>query len=218
MGYFDDDFYNEPSEFDKQVDEFKGYLRKAVKQEIQDELQQLRDENIALTEFKKQKEKIEQEHRSALYKFECDKERFQREVKTMRLTELLGDMSFKMWFAAQTSVFPDKCDACDKNRYIAYKTPSGRTQKEKCTTCGKSTFVYIPEEVEAYRFTQYIGGYGYSRPCLYFMRKEGVEYDMFEECGTIYSGEPFEMVSHWSMKFPKKEDCQKFCDWKNNQK
>ncbi len=216
--YYEDDFYYEPTELEEKVEEFKESLRKSVKQDIQEELERLRTENEALYEFKEQKENYEREHNNAMRNLEYEKENFKREVKRMRLTELLGDLSFNMWFANSKRVEPPKCDACDNRRMIHYKTPSGKDASEECPTCGKSTYFYEPEEIEAYEFSQNKNRYGdeYPHISLYFNRKVERDYDSFERCRTLYNGEPFEKAG-WKPTFLDKETCQEYCDWKNAQ-
>ena len=217
--YYEDDYYYEPTEFEEKIDEFKESLRKSVKQGIQDELERLRTENETLYEFKEQKEKYEREHNNAMRTIEYEKENFKRELKRTRLTELLGDLSFMMWFPNSRYVLPPKCDACDDRRYIHYKTPGGKDATEECPICGKGTYFYEPEEIEAYKFNQSKSRWGdeeYPHISLYFTRKTEKDYDSFESCRSIYSGEPFEKAS-WKPTFLDKETCQKYCDWKNTQ-
>ena len=70
-----DDFYNEPSEFEQQIYEFKQALVKAVKEEYQEELETLRKENAELADFKSKKDELERAHREALREFEKKKKR-----------------------------------------------------------------------------------------------------------------------------------------------
>lgn len=214
---FYDDYYGEASEFDMQIGEFKESLRKAVKQEIQDELQRLRDENVSLQEYKKQKDKIEREHQNALRKLESEKIAFERDIKRKRLIDLLGDFSFKMWFPNQKRVEIPKCDDCDANRYVHYKTPSGKDAKEECFVCGGIKFTYEPEEIEMYKFSQSKGRYEEDYGTWkYFSRKEERDYDNFEACRNVYEGIPFEQVHRYNIVFKDMLDCQKYCDWLNN--
>lgn len=48
-----DDYYDELSEFDMQVEEFKDSLKKAVKEEYQEKMKQLEAENARLQNIKK---------------------------------------------------------------------------------------------------------------------------------------------------------------------
>ena len=56
MSWYDDDFYNEPSEFDMLVGEFKESLMKSVKESYVKEMEQLKKENEELKEFRKERQ------------------------------------------------------------------------------------------------------------------------------------------------------------------
>ena len=61
--YYDyDDYWGDPSEFEQQVEEFKDALRNSVKDEIKEKIASLEKELAELNEFKKDKNKINQEY------------------------------------------------------------------------------------------------------------------------------------------------------------
>lgn len=61
MSYYDYEFYNELSEFDEQIKEFKAALVSSIKEEFLDEMERLRKENESLREFRDKKEEYERE-------------------------------------------------------------------------------------------------------------------------------------------------------------
>jgi len=213
-----DDFYNEPSEFEAQIDEFKQSLINAVKQDYQAEMARLHKENAELQEIKKRKKEIEAEHSRALHQFATDKENYERQLKKMRIAELLGEYMLVGWFPASHRVEKSKCDKCNNNRKIRFTSPSGKEYTEDCPICGTPTNFYEPEEIECYQFYQHKDTFGreYAGVGKYYTRKEDRDYDTFERSRTVYKGEPFEEVQSYSVVFFKQEDCQKYCDWKNN--
>ena len=83
MSWHEDDFYNEPSEFDMQVEEFKESLAKAVKSEFLEEMERLKKENRNLREIKENFEQIKRDYERK--KMECDWERTRK--KRRRLWE-----------------------------------------------------------------------------------------------------------------------------------
>lgn len=96
--YYDyDEFYNEPSEFERQVGQFKQSLIEAVKREHKDEVDRLRKENTELQEIKKRKKEIEQDHKNALSALNREKQEFERKTKQARLDELLGECWLQGW-------------------------------------------------------------------------------------------------------------------------
>lgn len=58
MSYYDNDFYNEPSEFEEQIDQLKESLMNAVRDEHKAEVERLRKENAELQEVKRAFETI----------------------------------------------------------------------------------------------------------------------------------------------------------------
>ncbi|GIO40188.1 hypothetical protein J41TS12_50490 [Paenibacillus antibioticophila] len=214
MPFYDDDFYDEPSEFDQQVDEFKQSLMKSVRDEYKAEMDRLRKENAELQDVKRRKDEIEREHCHALNQFESDKLNLENRLKRMRLTELLGENLLIGWFPSSQDNKKPKCDKCDEQRRIHFKTPSGKPADEWCE-CAKSVRSYKPEEIECYQFYQSKNSWGGKYPTVsrYYQRKEDREYDSFEACKTPYGGEPFEEVTYWRVVFDSQEECQKYCDW-----
>ena len=114
---------------------------------------------------------------------------------------------------------PPKCDKCDKNRQVEFKSPLGRTFKEACE-CTKYTITYAVQEVELMKFTicknsnlNIYRYYEHSRNV--YNDKE--DYNDYDYVTKIYNNEPFEDVHYYSTAFLDKEQCQAYCDWKNTQ-
>ncbi|MBU5672690.1 hypothetical protein [Paenibacillus brevis] len=214
MPFYDEDFYCEPSEFERQIDEFKQSLMKSVRDEYKAEMELLRKENEELQEFKKRKTEMEAEHVRALSIVQSEKRDLENRLKRMRLTELLGENLLIGWFPSSQDNKKPKCDKCDEHRRIHYKTPSGRSEHEMCE-CSKSVRSYKPEEIECYKFYQSKNSWGgdYPTVSLYYQRKVEQEYDSFEARREPFGGEPFEKVSRWNVVFNSQVECQKYCDW-----
>lgn len=62
MCYYDEDFYNEPSEFEQQIYEFKEALSKQVRDEFIEKMDKLEKENAELQTVKKDFDKIKQDY------------------------------------------------------------------------------------------------------------------------------------------------------------
>lgn len=77
MSYYDYDFYEEPSEFDIQIEEFKSSLASSVRKEFLEEMDALKKENASLREFRDNKDKYERELREA-------KAEYQRKMENCR--------------------------------------------------------------------------------------------------------------------------------------
>ena len=57
VSYYDDEFYTELSEFDKQIEEMKASLASSVQKEFLGEMDALRLENESLREFRDKKKR-----------------------------------------------------------------------------------------------------------------------------------------------------------------
>lgn len=217
---YHDEFYDNFSDFEQQVSEFKQSLLKGVKEEYQRELEQLRKENVELEEIKSKMDEIEAEHRKALSDFQREKEKIASEAKRMRLVELLGENMTIGWFAKTKYTERLKCELCDDKRQIEYTKPSGAKAYELCYVCGSAQVSLEPEEIEVYKFTQRRKGWSSEYPRIerYYTRKEERDWDNFEACRDVYMGESFEKVNNYRMVFLTLEDCQKYCDWYNAKK
>src|SRR5690625_3263152 len=132
MPYYDEDFYYEPSEFDLKVDEFKESLMKSVKEDFITELEELKKENESLQEVKKNFESIKQDYENKKRQLNFEKNDLERKVRNARLSELTKDRQVVMYKADSKRVKPPKCDKCDVDRKIHYKTPSGKDKFEYC--------------------------------------------------------------------------------------
>jgi len=212
-----EDYYDEPSEFEQQIAEFKDSLVKAVKKEHQEEIERLRRENAELQGIKSRIKQIELEHAESLRHLKAAEERAVYEAKRARLKELLSENFIQGWGVENRGEKFPKCEKCDKNRYIHYKTPSGKGATERCD-CDARMTRYEPLPIECYEFHQSkttYGGEKYPRISVYFSRKEDRDHDEYNRTRNIYKGEPFKEVDRYGIAFLNKEKCQEYCDWLN---
>lgn len=215
--YYDFYDYDEPSEFEMQIDEWKETLRSEVKKEYQDEMARLKEENAKLMDIKnnwdEKVSELEREKTKVTYAIRTAEE----EAKKMRLRELLEDFTKQAWgFKYSYEYIREKCDKCDKDGYIHYKSPQGRDVKEECD-CRKKICFYSPVEAEIVEFN---GRRGYENIKIYFEYKHNNYDDGGKDNYTlttrVYNGEDFDSIeSYWGMIFFNKEDCQRFCDYRN---
>lgn len=133
--YYDDDYYG-PSEFDEQVEAFKGELRAAVKEEIRVKLDSLTAENKTMRAQLKNLDALEQAAKRA--KVEADHakasaERTARYEVQRKSAKAVADLLNKPKFCVEAeSVVGPKCEHCDKDRYRSYTTPMGKKERELC--------------------------------------------------------------------------------------
>lgn len=201
-----DDLYNEPSEFEQQVDEFKQSLLNSIKEEFIAEMDKLKTENAELQDIKHRMEEIEFERSRERSELEHSKKIAMKEAKDMRLGELLKDYKQNIYTADSVHSRGPKCQECDADRQISYTTPLGREAKEWCA-CHETTVTYNVKEVTAASIEHWTAEYGIKVNYYDDARDQVIKsYQMYEQ------GEDFEKLNSWTY-FSEKEDCQNYCDW-----
>lgn len=209
--------YDEPSEFEMQIDEWKETLRSEVKKEYQEEMARLKEKNAKLMDIKnnwnEKVEELEEEKAKLTYAIRTA----EKEAKKMRLRELLEDFTKQAWgYKCSYEYIREKCDKCDKNGYIHYKSPQGRDVKEECN-CRERRYFYSPVEAEIVELN---GRRGNENINIYFEYKrnnyEDDDRDNYTLTTRIYDGQDFDLINdYYGMIFWDKEDCQRFCDYLN---
>lgn len=203
--------YYEPSEFDEAVEEFKDAIRRNVRQELQDVIEQIKKENAELREVKENWDKIKREHEQAMWELTLAKEHAKEEVYKERLVEFLRRFSFVGYRPDADFVYEAKCDKCDEYRKIHFVSPMGREMVEDCS-CAKGKLVYNPKEVHLFSFTVC----GRNSEILYFERfDEDINHDRYEYVSEFYDNLPgkFDEVNQYRDVFKNKADCAEYCKW-----
>ena len=216
MNNWDPDFYNEPSEFEQMIDEFKRTLMNSVKAEHKDEIKKLRTENANLQTIKNDWKNINYLYESKHRQLENERSTMERTVSKKRLNDLMIDFEISLYNARSERVVGEKCNECDDKRRIAYTTPQGRKTYEECK-CNNGKQVYSPQELKCFEI--FLSRDGNRMVGLYKKRNYGddgmkeTEYD-YENIYKI--GTEYENVNSYRTAFRTKEDCQKYCDWLND--
>ena len=211
MNYFDEEFYEEPCEFEEQINELKTALASSVQQKFLAEMDALRKENESLKDFRDKKKAYDQELAQAKAQYEAKMRDAERTVARKRLKDLLAMFSVTGYRVHTEYVYGPKCDRCDGNRKIHYSSPAGRKMTEDCL-CAVKTPVYSPKEVPLVSFIA-----SDKLSTMYFDRTDkDRDYDRYDMCAELYDGDkelPFEKINWYRAVFLKKEDCQRYCDW-----
>ncbi|MEI2341636.1 hypothetical protein [Priestia megaterium] len=217
MYHYDEDFYHEPSEFEIQVDEFKKSLLQSVKQEFIEEMDQLKLENQELQSIKQNFEKIKSEYKEKERQLERERNGLINQVRRERLSALMKDFEVIMYQAYTRKERPPKCNQCDKDRRIKYKTPSGKDAYEDCT-CKQGKTVYFPKDYICSEFK--INSQRNGMAAFYRVNQER-DYDYYSYDSSIYAETIFnnmmdyEGLNSYRTFFKSKEECQEYCDYLN---
>ena len=211
-----DDFYYEPSEFEMQIEEWKESLRESVKKEYKEEMERLRKENAELRDIKKNWQEKIGEFEAEKFKLKTATRDAENKAKKARLRELLDAFTKQAWGIKYSYEYiHEKCDKCDDKGYIHYKSPQGRDVKEECN-CRRRVCVFHPQEAEIVEFDDQMGDI---KPTFLYERyDQGDDYDRYKKTARVYAGENFDEINAYSgLIFLNKEDCEKFCEYKNSQ-
>ena len=215
MGYYyDDDFYTEPCEFDAEIESFKEALSKAIQEKFLNEMEELREENISLREFRDNKARYERELRAIKDEYQRKMQDAERQANQKKLKDILSAFAAIGYRATPEYKQRPKCDQCDDNRYIHFLSPMGRQMTEECS-CAKRTCTYSPKDVHLLKF--YVGK---EIVDTYFERVDkSSDYDSYSLRAQIYdkNRKPFEDVNWFTTVFLQENDCQQFCNWLNEQ-
>lgn len=222
MSYFDDyeDYYNEPSEFEQQVDEFKESLLKSVKQEHISEMNRLKKENLELQEVKKNWNTIESEYKNKIRELQRKIESAESDARRAKLNDIMQELKHDLWQVYSTSVYNPKCNKCDDRREIHFISPQGKDMVESCN-CATSYSKYVPKKYELYSFQQSIHGNGVSSwyKRAYEDEIDSSYYDSKYVELLIKTEEDFKLIQNklYHTFFISEELCQKYCDLKNKE-
>ena len=213
MNYYDEDFYTQPCEFEEKIEELKAELASSVQKKFLDEMEALRRENESLREFRDQKKAYDRELAQAKQQYEIKMREAESVANRKKLKDLLSLFSVTGYRVHTEYVPGPKCDKCDDKRKIHYISPAGRNMEEDCL-CAAKTPIRSPKEVALISFIA-----SDKLSSTYFNRtSEDRDYDRYDLCAELYGGDkeiPFEKINQHRVVFLKKEDCQQYCDWRN---
>lgn len=214
--YYDENFYNEPNEFDILMSDFKEALLKSIKDEYVGEMEKLRAENLELQAVKKDFEAIKKEYELKKLALERERNGIERAVRRERLVDLSKDHKVTM-YRDKRELLP-KCETCDVHRQVPYVTPLGREAREDCL-CRQGKIVYYPKEYVRYEFRINRNRNGLTAWYRQYSDDEdGLVMDSSIFAEDIYSPEmKFEDIKQYSTFFKSKEECQLYCDYLNKE-
>jgi len=214
--FYDADFYTEANEFDRQVDEFKGSLRNAVKEEFLEEMERLRKENAELQEVKSNFESIKSDYKRKERDLIVKEQGLENRVRQEHWKKLLKDQEVIMYKATKKYEKGEKCSKCDAYRYIHFASPQGNPAKEQCE-CSKQKTVYRPSQVVRYEFTVNPGKMkAWYKPSSFSDDRLVIDQDydgVVADKVLLDSSVDFSELDYYQTVFKTEEDCQAYCDY-----
>ena len=212
------DYYDEPSEFEQQIEEFKNSLYDCVKKEHKDAMAKLEKENKELQETKKNFDAIKTEYNNKLRELNIKLETAERDAKILKLNDLMQELKQILWQVKTTKVYDRKCDKCNNNRKIKFLSPSGKVFEEDCQ-CGIGVVKYLPYQYELYSFQQDRNSVDkWYRKSSYhdddYYTEDSKRVDFLVKTEEDFVSIPERM---YNVFFETEELCMKYCDIKNNE-
>lgn len=211
--WFEENWCEEPREEEMALIEA---IKENVKKDIKQEMERLRKENEELQKYKEERQEVENVKKWYESRFQTEVEAYKRTLRKEKIRELFGDEFGIGWGVTWKLVFPHKCDKCDKDRMIHFKSPSGKDLTEPCQ-CAKGKKEYTPYDLHLVGIKQSNVFNGERRTFNYyepFVHDSDDYRDVFDR---VYKGEPFDMVNAYNVVFLDKETCEKYCAWKTGQ-
>lgn len=144
-----DNYYEDTSPFDEEVESFKDHLRKAVKEETQNELEKLRTENREMAAKLTNLDHLEnvaaatiRRYEQKLHNAEVVARHTVQKEGLHKLLELFREPRYRVNIVWDPQ---PKCGKCDANRQLRYTTPRGKVAFEACD-CATSARRWEAEE------------------------------------------------------------------------
>ena len=214
-----EDFYNSTSEYDMFMDELKENLKKAVKKEVLDELNKLKEENQQLHDVKVNFEKIKLEYARKERELEAKERSMKENLARKRIDELttIADLQPEVYCLDSQSARVPKCGECDEKRLIHFKSPSGKDCTEECPVCGHTYTKYFVKPLDALRI-KFSSDPRAAREAFFIKSDEWGERTTYKKA-DIYNGavEDFD-YGYFNLRracFESKDFAQKICDKAN---
>jgi len=215
----DDEPYYEPSIADDILMEYIEKMKDALLVSVKYQLDNIKRDNENLKAENKVLKDMESKIRDRERSLENEKKNLMRTVRQEKLSTLMKDFEVIMYRADTIAVKSPKCNKCNVKREIEFISPQGNKIKETCA-CNTSKMVYEPEEHICTEFK--VDRDDRTISAWYRINREGKDdeyysYDSSNYAKMIYKdGLEFEKVETYHTYFKTKEECQKYCDWKNN--
>ena len=233
MSTYNDDFWNDDySEYELFINELKNTLKGQIKKEVTDEVSQLKKELTELKDYKDNLQKYNDEIEDLKNKLKIAEESVTKRAKELRLKDVLKLIEEPVYLIDSVHEYIiDKCDKCDEQRIIHFKSPSGKDYTEMCPYCNKYKTVYFPikgkllsikdKQYESYENHEMQGiELKYTIPKYYLNECLSHEHDEFYyEVSKVYKTVDITKRNIYELQrmyYRNIEDCQKACDFMNN--
>lgn len=219
-----EDFYNEgPSDYELFMNDLKETLKKSIKDEFIKEMDKLRAENKKLQNVKENFEQIKLDYAHKEQELKAREQDMEKNLARKKIMELatIADMKAQIYYIDDDTAYLPKCDKCDENRLIHFKSPTGKDCTEPCPDCGTTYHKYYVKPVDTMKILFP------NDPALhrvaYYLRHDRWGESYSYELQDIYRGSAadYDTSSGYKMHhtaFESKELAQEICDRINKER
>lgn len=219
-----EDFYNEgPSDYELFMNDLKETLKKSIKDEFIKEMDKLRAENKKLQNVKENFEKIKLDYAHKEQELKAREQDMEKNLARKKIMELatIADMKAQIYYIDDDTAYLPKCDKCDENRLIHFKSPTGKDCTEPCPDCGTTYHKYYVKPVDTMKIL--FPNDPAIRRVAYYLRHDhwGETYsydlqDIYRGSAADYDASDGYKMHHTA--FESKELAQKICDRINKER
>lgn len=219
-----EDFYNEgPSDYELFMNDLKETLKKSIKDEFIKEMDKLRAENKKLQDVKENFEQIKLDYAHKEQELKAREQDMEKNLARKKIMELatIADMKAQIYYIDDDTAYLPKCDKCDENRLIHFKSPTGKDCTEPCPDCGTTYHKYYVKPVDTMKILFP------NDPALhrvaYYLRHDRWGESYSYELQDIYRGSAADYDANSGYKmhhtaFESKELAQEICDRINKER
>lgn len=195
-------------------------IRKAVLTEVGDELIHLRKRVAELQDFASLKDEYDLKMRELKIDLEKARKESVDLAKKMKLSDFIDLVTQPVWICGGSYEYVhDKCEVCDKDRQVHFKSPSGKELTEPCK-CAERKFIYKPVkgcliQIEQDNYYECRKNAPIRNTVFHYV-EDSVKNDVNSYRFTyhvVYDGEPFDSLLG-STYFTNLDDCKRYCAYK----
>jgi hypothetical protein len=219
-----EDFFNEgPSDYELFMNDLKETLKKSIKDEFIKEMDKLRAENKRLQDVKENFEQIKLDYAHKEQELKAREQDMEKNLARKKIMELatIADMKAQIYYIDDDTAYLPKCDKCDENRLIHFKSPTGKDCTEPCPDCGTTYHKYYVKPVDTMKIL--FPNDPAIRRVAYYLRHDrwGETYsydlqDIYRGSAADYDASDGYKMHHTA--FESKELAQEICDRINKER
>jgi len=227
---FDDTGYYEPEQAEIILDEFVGKMRDALTSKARDEIELLRRENAELKEANKNLRNKENAVKKWAKELEEKEKYLERDFLRKKFEDLLQPFldNVEVFYASHEAHEQPKCGYCDDKRELLFTAANGQTALRNCG-CSEKKYWYEPKKVplrivNLYKSNrdgrEYVAAAEFNKDEYYSVKTMIVEPKALIKNYTDDVPEIAKSFNYYdhAVVFTSAEECQKYCDYLNQQK